>query len=174
VSPTGKLAHEHGWEVPLTCPRCGVEAEPACRGWAPNHAIHFGKTPTVFMNVSCAGCGADLRGAAGNKLVELFGDVATNATNRWLIAALVIYFLLILPLLLWAAIRFPAARGLEGLIAVGHVLLIHPIMLWFNHRVAALRQSCACGKPRYKFLGMLGRSYCYRCSTCGQLLRLRD
>jgi hypothetical protein len=31
-----------------------------------------------------------------------------------------------------------------------------------------------CGEPDYVFLGMLGRSYCYRCSSCGRLLRLRD
>ena len=89
---------------------------PACNGWTANHAIHFGQTPTVFANVSCAGCGADLREAAGNKLVELFGDVPTSSTNRWLIVVFVIYFLLMLPLLLWAAMRFPAARGLEAMI----------------------------------------------------------
>ena len=172
--PTGKLAHEDGWDVPLRYPRCGVEAEPACNGWAPNHAVHFGKMPTVIVNVSCAGCRADLRAAAADKLVELFGDVAINSTNRWLIAIFAIYFLLMLPLLLWTVMRFPVARGLEAMIGVGHVLLIHPIIRWFNNRVAALRHSCACGKPHYKFMGMLGRSYCYRCSTCGQLLRLRD
>ncbi len=71
--------------------RCGVLAvawrrsRPAT-GWTSSHAIHFGKTPTVFLNVSCAACHADLRDAAADKLVELFGDVATNSTNRRLIA----------------------------------------------------------------------------------------
>ena len=174
MSLAGELAHEHGWEVLLRCPRCGIEAEPACDGWTPNRAIHFGKTPTVFANVSCAECSADLGEAAGKKLVELFGDVATNATNRRVIVVFAIYFLLLVSLLLWAAMRFPAARGLEAMIAVGHAILIHPIIRWFNNRVATLPQSCTCGNPQYKFMGMIGRSYCYRCSTCGRLLRLRE
>ena len=28
------------------------------------------------------------------------------------------------------------------------------------------------GNPEYSFLGLLRRSYCYRCSSCGRLLRL--
>ena len=52
--------------------------------------------------------------------------------------------------------------------------LLAPTIMWFNWQIASIRCRCECGKPAYKFMGMLGRSYCYRCSSCGRLLRLRD
>jgi hypothetical protein len=49
-----------------------------------------------------------------------------------------------------------------------------PGIMIFNYQIASLRRQCACGRPDYRFLGMLGRSYCYRCDSCGRLLRIRD
>jgi hypothetical protein len=43
----------------------------------------------------------------------------------------------------------------------------------FNRRVYGLKAQCACGQPAYHFMGLLGRTDCYRCATCGRLLRLR-
>jgi hypothetical protein len=53
-------------------------------------------------------------------------------------------------------------------------VFVAPLALWFNWRDASLRSRCQCGKPEYELLGLLGRSYCYRCRSCGQPLLFRD
>ena len=49
-----------------------------------------------------------------------------------------------------------------------------PVAVWFRWRIRRLRSACPCGTPRNRFMGMLGRTYCLRCSNCGRLLRFRD
>jgi hypothetical protein len=83
-----------------------------------------------------------------------------------------------LPLLAFAAIWAGVQLGWWGNIAytalAGLSLLLLPNMFWFNWQVHGIRHRCECGNPDYLFMGLLGRSYCYRCSSCGKLLRLRD
>lgn len=172
-----RLEHKHGWQIELACQVCGHHSVPDSDGWTPSGAIRFGQRATIFANLSCANCGADLKSAAGEMLAEIFADVATPARNRlllgWFIACVVVMPLLIAVGLaagvwagLWTARAFIALSVLPVLAA--------PIILWMNYAVASLRARCVCGEPDYLFMGLLGRSYCYRCSTCGRLLRLRD
>ncbi len=56
----------------------------------------------------------------------------------------------------------------------GLILLLPPAIFWFNWQIHGARHRCECGQPAYVFMGLLERSYCYRCSTCGKLLRVRD
>jgi hypothetical protein len=172
-----RMQHQHGWEVELRCPRCGTIAVPVFRSWTPSAAMNFGNTPTIYADLDCARCGASLRDAAGGKLVELFTDVPIPLGNRRLLAGFLAsvvrapLFLLALTILGvgagWGAFRHRADVPLLA-------LLLGPTLMWFNWQIASLRSRCACGDPAYKFMGMLGRSYCYRCSTCGRRLRLRD
>jgi hypothetical protein len=66
----------------------------------------------------------------------------------------------------WGPRAFIALSGLG--------VLVLPAVFWFNSQVHSIRHRCECGRPDYVFMGLLGRSYCYRCSTCGRILRLRD
>jgi hypothetical protein len=70
-----RMQHEHGWEVELRCPACGLLAHPVFRGWTPSHAVSFGNRPTIYARLVCPACGAGLKATAGEKLVELFADV---------------------------------------------------------------------------------------------------
>jgi hypothetical protein len=54
------------------------------------------------------------------------------------------------------------------------ILSSRSLGMWFNYQIASIRCWCECGRPGYKFMGLLGRSYCYRCSSCGRRLRLKD
>jgi hypothetical protein len=171
------MQHQHGWDVELQCPRCGNIAVPVFRGWTPSRAISLGNTPTIYADLDCARCGASLRDAAGRKLVELFTDVSIPLRNRqliaWFLTCMVRAPLRLLAAVIlgvgagWGAFRHPAILPLFA-------LLLGPMIMWFNWQIASMRSRCECGDPAYKFMGMLGRSYCYRCSTCGRLLRLRD
>jgi hypothetical protein len=172
-----RVRHEHGWQVELKCSHCGHTAVPKYKGWTPSSAIHFGDRPTMYANLSCTNCGSDLRKESSEQLVSMFAGVAVPPANRRLIAWF-IGMMIGLPLF---AVGFVFAgiqigwwdfRAFRALIVLP--LLVAPANLWFNYQVASMRQQCDCGKANYTFMGLLGRSYCYRCASCGNLLRLRD
>ncbi|MCL4202632.1 MAG: hypothetical protein KJ000_09060 [Pirellulaceae bacterium] len=172
-----RLQHQHGWEVELDCPVCGNHGPPDYAGWTPDSGTCFGTGSTIFANVCCPRCGQDLKQQAGEKLIELFSHVPTPARNRCLVA-LFIGILVGLPLLLCAVIWAGVQLGWWGhtayLALTGLSLLLPPAIFWFNWQIHGVRHRCDCGRPAYVFMGLLGRSYCYRCSTCGKLLRLQD
>jgi hypothetical protein len=84
----------------------------------------------------------------------------------------------LLPLIGLGAIWLGVWAGLWGIWVFSllglSALLITPATMWCNYRIASIRQQCPCGKPDYLFMGLLGKSYCYRCTSCGTRLRLRD
>jgi len=177
VTVKNPLALSHGWSLELTCPTCQKRAKPRVTGWVPSHELHFGNTPTIYSTLHCGHCGTDLKAAAGDQLVELFSPVAIPAENRLLLflfvaalAGLPIGFCLFLALGIWLEWWSSAAFQWLALFPV----LAGPLIIWFNRRVATLRQKCPCSQPDFEFMGMLGRSYCHRCRNCGDLLRLRD
>ncbi len=131
----------------------------------------------MFAKIFCTNCGSDLRKEAGQQLVSMFAGVAVPPANRRLIAWFV-GMMIGLPLF---AVGFVLAGIQAGWwnYSAFRVLIVLPLMvapanLWFNYRVASMRRQCSCGKANYIFMGLLGRSYCYRCASCGSLLRLRD
>ena len=170
-----RMQHQHGWEVELKCLSCGTTGIPTFNGWTPDMSMNFGNAPTIYGILHCSTCGADLKGAAREKLPELFADVTVPARNRRLMLGFVLFFI--------GFVAFLVA-GVFLFIVVGwkiSAFLMPPLMIlaagarfWFNYQIASMRYQCECGNPAYKFMGLLGRSYCYRCSSCGKLLRLRD
>ena len=172
-----QLRHEHGWEVPLTCPKCNHEGRPRYDGWTPGSTMNFGNTPTIYANLFCSDCGFDLHEAAGAKLVEMYSDVSIPAKNRQLIWCFVLGMIGVIGLPMgviwlgiWAGIWGHQAHASLAFLTIG----ILPTIYYFNYLVAALRHRCECGEPAYKFMGLLGRSSCYRCSNCTRLMKLRD
>jgi hypothetical protein len=171
------VEHKHGWEADLTCGGCGQRGRPEYHGWTPGHARGFGDRPTVYAKLTCASCGCGLEQEAGDEVVQLFRDVEVPAANRrviWEFVALMVG----VPLLLAALVELGARLGWWGRIGFTALallpILLGPAILYFNYRVASLRRECPCGTPDYVFMGMLGRTYAYRCASCGRLLRLRD
>ncbi len=172
------LQHEHGWEVALSCPACSAVEVPVFSGWTPSRSIRLGNQPTVFANLSCPKCAAPMRVAAEAKLTELFANVEIPESNRRLLKAyvvsaagslLILAAVVVVPLVAgWPVLRASFAAALAA------VVLARPFGMWLTYAVARHRQRCDCGNPAYKFMGLLGRTYCYRCSSCGRLLRLRD
>jgi hypothetical protein len=161
--------HEHGWQVELRCGRCGTTAVPQYLGWTPNARIAFGSRPTIYADLVCPQCAASLTSTAGEKLVELFGPMTMPPENKGAMIA----FVLLTVGFVAAGLVIQAWRAWAWL-AIIPLLAVRPLMLWFSNRVSSLRRECPCGDPRYLFMGMLGRSMCYRCSACGHLLRLRN
>lgn len=164
------MQREHGWEVELTCPDCGCTTRPLYEDWDSKSAINFGNTPTIFACVACAECGRALRSVAGERLVAMFSDIAVPRANKRLIAWFVV--VAVLAVLLPLAAQF-VLRPSFNVTWIGPVLA-GPMILVFNYRMASITRRCPCGTPKYLFMGLLGRSGCYRCSSCGRLLRLRS
>jgi len=172
-----RMRHEHGWQVPLDCPVCRHLGVPDFEGWTPQQGMNFGDRPTIYADLACENCGHDLHDTAGEKLVELFTEVSTPGRNRRLLWTFV-GLMVVVPLLLVGLICLGVRLGWWGPFAYtilsGLSLLVVPTIFWINWQVHRLRHECPCGQPDYLFMGLLGRSSCYRCSTCGRLLRLRD
>ncbi len=171
------VQHEHGWQVELHCSQCGHSAVPNYKGWIPNNSVAFGNQATIFAQLFCTNCGKNLASEAAARLAAMFVGVAMPRANRRLLLKFVVT-LLAVPLALlavvFAGVQWQWWSG-EAYAAVAlSCVAIGPLTMWFNFRVASLRSRCSCGKPRYLFMGLLGRSYCYRCGTCANLLRLRD
>ncbi|MBN1288070.1 MAG: hypothetical protein JXA49_00340 [Actinobacteria bacterium] len=134
--------------------------------------MNFGDKPTIFADLTCAACGRNIEDAAGKKLVELFADARIPPENRkvfflFALGALAAPVVLLIP----AIVTGIALLYLLPVIALTFIL---PSILLLNYRIASIRNRCECGKPEFLFMGLLGRAYCYRCSCCGRLLKLRD
>ncbi len=171
-----RIQHQHGWEVELRCPRCHHEDLPQYVGWTPSRSINTGDTPTIYANLLCPQCGQDLKKPAADKLRELFRDVSIPPRNKSLLS-IFLFVMIGLPIMM-AGILFAGVRAgwwdNGAFVWFGLLWIVFaPAIVLFNYSVHSIRFSCECGDPRYLFMGMLGRSYCYRCS-CGKLLRLRD
>ncbi len=172
-----RLENKHGWAMPLTCTHCGHEGLPRYDGWTPSTAIRFGGKPTIYANVFCDQCGESLKEEAGVKLAALFTEQATDARSRrllWNMVGLLVLIPLVFAAVIWLGVQNGWWGGwafsLLGLLA----FFFGPAVMWCNYRIHSIRHECECGSPDYLFMGLLGRSYCYRCSSCGKLLRLRD
>ena len=165
------LEHKHGWDVGLECPGCGYSGLPAYTGWKPRYSMAFGTTPTIYACLECPSCGRDLEPEAASKLVELFKEIRIPGTNRRILAG---FFLAFAILVLTAVLLFVFTKTIFGLIPLLFMTLLLCLIPVMNRRIAAIRTGCSCGDPDYIFMGMLGRAYCFRCSNCGRLLKLRD
>ena len=172
-----RLRHQHGWEVQLACAICGHRGLPNYEGRTPSSDVTFEDRPTVFANLTCYQCGQDLTQKASEKILELFSDVPSPTRNKLLLLTF-IGLMVGLPMLLFLGVWEGIQLGWWGNIAyiaiAGLSLILFPVMFWFNLRLHDIRRRCQCGNPDYLFMGLLGRSSCYRCSSCGRLLRLRD
>jgi DNA-directed RNA polymerase subunit RPC12/RpoP len=143
----------------------------------PSRDINTGDLPTIYAKVACPKCGQRLTDEAGRKLVELFKDVSIPEENGTIIKQFIAGLILV-PFALAFVLLVGAQMDWWGysafvFLAVSAVF-IQPLIMLMNYRIAMLRSRCDCGEPVYLFMGMLGRTYCYRCSSCGRLLRLRD
>ncbi len=171
------MQHQHGWQVELECSKCAWSGIPVYNGWKPGLAMNFGQKPTIYADLNCPECGSELKNEAGKKLVELFTEISITGINKRLLIgfiAILIGLLSILGVGIYVGIHFgwwgrSAFTGLALLPA-----LIGPMIIYFNYKIASIRKNCQCGKPDYIFMGLLGRTSCYRCSSCGKLLRVRD
>ena len=165
---------EHGWEVPLKCNACGQSELPVYDGRTAIEGNPSGKQPLVYANLKCRHCGNDLKQEATEEVVRLFATQRLDPHNRRLLSTI----------LVGAAIVSVVGYGEIFMLFVipapwrhmwwmGFVLVYVYVTTRLLPGIDALRGVCTCGKPSYKFMGRLGLSYCFRCSTCGKLLRLR-
>ncbi len=167
----------HGWDIELACAECGWSGVPKYEGWTPGFPKGFGKTPTIYANLKCPECGKDLKDEAAAKLVELFGDIPIDQRNKGYLM-LFITAVVGIPAVLLAFIAMGVKTGLWGTQAYTLLtllpILIAPAIMLMNYKIGRISTQCECGGAKYIFLGMLGRSYCHHCSSCGKLLRTRD
>jgi len=150
---------------------------PRYEGWIQGMAANAGDQPTIYAKIACPQCGNRLTDEAGTKLDELFRETPVPEKNNRIIGEFIAGLFLV-PLLFACLLYVGVQMGWWGynafLILAASAFFVQPLVMIMNYRVAMLRSQCECGHPEYLFMGMLGRNACYRCSSCGRQLRLRD
>ena len=167
---------KHGWEVELKCPSCAHDGLPKCCDWRTpkptEYAKNTGETPVIGAEVTCSECDHDLKERAGEKLTELFKDVPKTTIG---LLGVILAILIFSPIIVLIVLFVGMSAGWWGdwvgwwiypAMALG--VAITPI---FIYMIRPIQFTCECGNPRFLFMGMLGRSYCFRCSSCARLLR---
>ena len=176
---TSTVRNTHGWSVELTCSQCGRSGLPRYEGWMADVKEGGFDSPTVYAKLACPECGRRLSDEAGRNLTALFGELAVPAGNESIVQGFIAGLILVPVLLAALFIIGMQMDWWDWEYGAVSVLLISaasiPVLVMIrNYRIALLRERCDCGKPSYLFMGLLGRTACYRCSSCGNLLRLRD
>lgn len=157
----------------MQCPQCDRDGVPTFEdGTIDTKKVHknAADVPMLCANVTCSECGNDLKEQAGEKLAELFSD--TPKMFGW--PSVLMGVLLFLPILVFGMFWVGAFAGwwqeLELLHWVVFFLLFLPFLIG-HYFIHPKMYSCECGNPKFLFMGALGRSYCFRCSSCSRLLR---
>ncbi len=168
----------YGWGVELTCSRCKARVKPRYEGWSTHLKTDRGENASIFAKVACPNCGRRMTDEASAKLEELFGGIAIPEQNQHIVSGFIIA-LIIVPVVL-AFFLFVGMQigwwqwgfGTVWILLTSAVSIPLLVMLR-NYRTAKLRMICDCGNPQFVCMGSIDNTLCYRCSSCGRLLRLR-
>jgi DNA-directed RNA polymerase subunit RPC12/RpoP len=165
-----------GWDVELVCSQCRTSVMPRYEGWSAHLAAGAGEA-TTGAKLACPACGKRLIEEPVHKLTSLFNAVSLTAQNHRIVKQF-IAGLVIVPVVFAFVLFVGLQMGWWGNNAFGILVLsaavIPVLVLLKNYRIAMLRSDCVCKKPAYRFLGTFHGTNCYRCSSCGRLLRLQE
>ena len=170
------VSRSYGWNVELVCGQCKSSVMPRYEGRL-QHVAAVSGDATVFAKLACPACGHRLIDEPVRKLADLFADVPVSAQNHRIVKQF-IAGLVVVPVMLAFVLFMGMQMGWWGnnafrLLALS-AAVIPLLAILRNYRIALLRSDCDCKKPVYRFLGSLQGTNCYRCSSCGQRLRLRE
>jgi hypothetical protein len=174
-----KSLKTHGWDAELTCGKCGASGKPRYEGRSPSLNAGIGPGVTIYAKLACPQCGRRLTEEARRKLVDLFRDAAIPEQNRKVLRNFIAGLILV-PFTLAFVLFFGSQMGWWGWgLGTVWVLLISAVsipllVMHKNNRIARLPFQCDCGDPHYVFMGLLDDTQCYRCFSCGRLLRVRE
>ncbi len=169
----------YGWDVELPCSKCKASGLPRYEGWSPSLTTSGVGAVQVYAKVACPQCGKRLTDEAAQKLAALFRDLDIPAANKQVIGKF-IQRLFLVP----AGLAFILFFGMQmdwwswGLGTIG-ILIVSAIALPLilvsrNKQLAQFPKHCECGKPHQVFMGSLDDAACYRCFSCGRLMKIRE
>lgn len=171
------ISQPHGWNVEIACDRCKSTVMPRYEGWSLSMAHNAVDGAAVYAKLACPVCGHRLINEAGSTLVKLFNAVPIPEQNLRIVKEFVVALVLVpvfFAFVLFIGVQMDWWGNNAFALLVLSAVLIPLLVMRRNYRIAMLRTGCACGNPQYLFMGQLNGTYCYRCSSCGGLKRLRD
>ncbi len=169
----------YGWDVELTCEGCGSAGLPRYEGWSPDLDSGPDGTIQVYAKLACAKCGRRMTREAGKKLTDLFREVDIPGENRNILTRFITRLFIVpagLAFLLFFGMQmdwWSWGMGTVWILAVS-AITIPVIVLLRNRQLAQLPNRCECGKAHYVYMGTLSGEQCFRCFSCGRLLKVRE
>ncbi len=173
------ITKSYGWDIELTCGQCGATAMPRYEGWSPSLKTNLGPNVRVYAKVACPKCGRRLTGEAGKKLVGLFGDLDLCKRNGKIITQFIARLFLVPAVLAFVLFFGMKMDWWDWGLGTLWVLLVSavsiPVLVRLKNKdIELLSCTCECGKPHYICMGSLENNNCYRCYSCGRLLKVRE
>ncbi len=172
------VSKTYGWDVDLSCSQCKYVGQPRYEGWSPSLTTNTANA-TIYAKVACSKCGRRLTDEAGRKLVDLFTDVEISSENRKIISSFITRLILVpagLAFILFFGMQMDWwTWGLGSIWILLASIVAIPLLLYHkNSRITVLLDSCECGKPNYVYMGSFDDTQCFRCFSCGRLMKLRE
>ncbi len=169
----------YGWDVDLTCRRCGFSGLPRYEGWSTGLETGLGARVQVYAKLACPKCGSRLTAEAAEQLGTLFRDTDIPAQNKKVLTQFILRLFLV-P----AGLAFVLFFGMQmdwwnwGMgtlwILIISAIAIPVIVLARNRALAGIPGQCTCGNAHYVYMGALEGEHCFRCYSCFRLLKIRE
>jgi len=168
---------QYGWDCELECLKCKHIGQPKIYALKQGKILRAKKIPVLHMTLHCLACGQDLQREAESEIVKLFSDIHISKKNAKLITwnricSVCLSFLLLLCLYFSMFTDFPIRQTFPSFVLISLVFIV--VVKYFVYQFTLLKKACACGSTKLVFMGSLGQSYCFRCASCGTLVKIDD
>jgi hypothetical protein len=173
------LNRNYGWDVELSCSHCAFSGMPRYEGRSESLKTDGPADVSIYAKLACPRCGGRLTNEAGRKLVTLFRDVDISEGNKGILGRFITRLFLVpgvLAFVLFFGMQMDWWNwGLGTLWVLLVSLASIPLVVYLkNKELADLPLQCECGKPHYVYMGSIENSQCFRCFSCGRLLKVRE
>jgi hypothetical protein len=173
------LNRSYGWDVELSCSHCTFSGLPRYEGRSPSLNTNNARNVVIHAKLACPQCGSRLTSEAGRKLIALFGDMDISERNRKILVRFITRLFLVpavLAFVLFFGMQMDWWRwGLGTLWVLLVSVATIPLVAYLKKKeLAGLPMECECGKPHYIFMGSIDNNHCFRCFSCGRLLKVRE
>ena len=168
---------KYGWDAELECLKCKHIGKPKIYALKQGRIPRAKKLPVIHVTLHCLECGQELQREAESEIVKLFSNIHISEKNTKLIiwnriCAVCLSFLLLLCLYFSIFTDLPIRQTFPFFVLISVINIV--IVKYFVYQFTLLKKTCDCGSTKLVFMGSLAQSCCFRCASCGTLVKVDD